>query len=384
MELTRIIHPIGQGGFYSEKLVDDGKEINVIYDCGGNSQKSMESYLENYYPVYDKTEKKQKTIDAVFISHLHEDHINGLKYLLEHSNIRKLILPQLTEDEKYETFLYNLFKNPNSLGNTFLLELYVQNNEIYRNIDTQIIIIPKAENSDLSIEEVIDDNTDYSIYSIPSSFHLGCMIHFNKKWVFIPYNPPVNNKLLVKNGCSFKEHFMKEFKLSSLSISELPRIVKHYGTDFCKNVYTKYFGYNHNAYSMSLFSGSIKINRTMPRRFRYDYNCHFGNYQGFFCSPNCLYMGDFDTKNHFNSLQKFYLPFWDSIASLQVPHHGSRHNHDPRLYEKSVKRGFISVGESNRYHHPNVDTLIGIQELGCEPVLVTEKINTMKIFHAIK
>ena len=79
MELTRIIHPVGQGGFYTETLNNHGDEFNVVYDCGGNSKTFMEDYLKRF--IHDDAYKQKKRIDAVFISHLHADHVNGLKYL---------------------------------------------------------------------------------------------------------------------------------------------------------------------------------------------------------------------------------------------------------------------------------------------------------------
>ena len=63
MEITRIIHPVGQGGFYSEKLVDGAYEINMIYDCGGNSKALMESYLEHYFSKSIRLEKKDNNTE---------------------------------------------------------------------------------------------------------------------------------------------------------------------------------------------------------------------------------------------------------------------------------------------------------------------------------
>jgi beta-lactamase superfamily II metal-dependent hydrolase len=39
--------------------------------------------------------------------------------------------------------------------------------------------------------------------------------------------------------------------------------------------------------------------------------------------------------------------------------------------------GFVSVGEKNKYHHPNIDTLINIHKQGCHPMVVTEDLSTM-------
>ena len=92
-------------------------------------------------------------------------------------------------------------------------------------------------------------------------------------------------------------------------------------------------------------------------------------------------MGDFETKDYMKPLQRFYRPLWDKIGQVQVPHHGSGYNHKDDLYE-FAELGFISVGEENSYHHPNIDTLMGIKEMACRPILVTENMSTIKVFHA--
>ena len=33
MEVTRIIHPIGQGAFYTESIKTNDNLYNVVYDC---------------------------------------------------------------------------------------------------------------------------------------------------------------------------------------------------------------------------------------------------------------------------------------------------------------------------------------------------------------
>ena len=87
MKLTRTIHPVGQGGFYTESIKDDsGKEFLVAYDCGGNNKQFMEDYLKSF--IHDSRDGGKMVIDAVFISHLHADHINGLEYLLKKVDVK--------------------------------------------------------------------------------------------------------------------------------------------------------------------------------------------------------------------------------------------------------------------------------------------------------
>jgi formylglycine-generating enzyme required for sulfatase activity len=354
MKLTRIVHPVGQGGFYSEQLKEGKDEVLVFFDCGGNNRKSMEKYIRNYFPVKPKRRKSDRLIDAVFISHLHDDHVNGLEYLLKYFKVKYLFLPQLDDDLLLEMFLYNSI-NRRSYINNLILELY--NNERYR--ETRIIKVRPSNN-----EEVLNEDNlhsyDLNIVTdtIRGSIRSGTRIHFNKEWLFIPYNPPAKTK----RPEGFYEYFKNTLHIGDFDFKKLPDIVKEIGVQKCRSTYKNYFGDNHNAYSMVLFSGTESPNR----------------YYGF--SPNCLFMGDFET-THVNTLRLFFKPLWRTIRSLQVPHHGSHNNYTQDLYEFAI-RGFIAVGEKNKYHHPSIDTLIGIKENDCEPIIVTESIHTIKIMQS--
>ena len=78
-------------------------------------------------------------------------------------------------------------------------------------------------------------------------------------------------------------------------------------------------------------------------------------------------------------MKVYYSPLWNKIASIQVPHHGSKDNFDEALYENPV-RGIISVGNGNTYHHPNVDVLMKMYDQSCKPIVVTEDKSSIKIY----
>lgn len=98
MHIQRIIHPVGQGAFYSEHFIlKNGKEVNVVYDCGADQpwNDALEREISHFY------ECKNNIIDALFISHFDQDHVNGIHDLVNKRGIqiKKVILPVLEKEE---------------------------------------------------------------------------------------------------------------------------------------------------------------------------------------------------------------------------------------------------------------------------------------------
>ena len=115
MEVTRIFHPVGQGGFYTESF--DNQHM-VVYDCGGKSRVFMEEYINSFL-----SEIPKQPIEAVFISHLHEDHINGLQHLIAKTEVRRIFLPQLTKEKVLDVLLYNALHSSKINSNDFIMYL---------------------------------------------------------------------------------------------------------------------------------------------------------------------------------------------------------------------------------------------------------------------
>ena len=259
--------------------------------------------------------------------------------------------------------------------NGLITDLYEDGREYY--FETRVIKVSSTDGeAQVNLEE--DNETiDLSIRDFSrSSIRSGSKIHFGTPWLYIPYNPPVK---------SYKTESFYEFIKNHLKISndfgwaELSNIVKKISTQKLRDIYSQYFGSNHNAYSMTLFSGLREpmcfhtYYHNYCQRFYND--CPCCDYKPFF-TTNCLYTGDFEAKDLTSYLRTFYEPIWDTISSIQIPHHGSRDNYHPDLYDTAIK-GFISVGEKNKYHHPSLDTLINIHRKGCFPMVVTENLSTM-------
>lgn len=67
--MFRTINPIGQGAFYTEQFYNQYQKniYNIIYDCGSATEiRIVERNIDKIFNTI-------KTIDIVFISHLHDD-----------------------------------------------------------------------------------------------------------------------------------------------------------------------------------------------------------------------------------------------------------------------------------------------------------------------
>lgn len=194
---------VGQGMFLNIGY----KGYNLIFDVGSNSKD-----IGKYVAVPYLTKHGRKNIDAVFISHFHEDHYNGLNDLLENCNVKKIYTSHISDenliDRNYAILstnqafniadrfsIHNLFatlklvekraynlnikvlwpdkgyfsENENNMSNVFLLEYEnvkilitgdiekeVEDVILDRLVDIDIVIVPHHGSKTSSSEEFIN------------------------------------------------------------------------------------------------------------------------------------------------------------------------------------------------------------------------------------
>jgi ribonuclease BN (tRNA processing enzyme) len=185
--MIRTFHPIGQGAFYTEEF----GAFSVVYDCGTDSKKSfLKAEIENVF-------EKGQIIDAVFISHLHEDHVNGLKYLMEFCRVQRLFLPLLTEQEKIHLIISNYVNGDPDPFTEELINYSANHNnekkpERLRNAKVVFVKPLRDNNNDMDVNN--DDNSDTflldSSSNQTSSILSGTRLYSSRvpHWVYVPFN----------------------------------------------------------------------------------------------------------------------------------------------------------------------------------------------------
>ncbi len=363
MELRRTFHPVGHGAFYTERFYDNfGKNIfNAVYDCGCYEYGKGTICNNHIEKCIDDTFQTNDIIDALFISHFHIDHINGVAHLLSRCNVKNIFIPVLTPELIIEACIYNFIQKGSYLTDTILLLLdiadYISNsNVIYvsdeRNENPTPLILSqlKKENSRTEIQSGSIIQTDFSWYYIPFCLKQNFM------------------ETLIKQEPELKKAIDKD--TGDIKFCTLLYIIESKSYWYWRSIYNKVWPNCHNSYSMTICSidagNRLKI-----------YNSNKEYLEIFSYNANCLYTGDYEAKEkqNFQELRGNYSRYWRNIDIIQIPHHGSKSNYNDGLFDKK-RACVISAGKDDIYNLPNRETLIGILNNKCFPYIITEDLQS--------
>lgn len=364
--MKRTFHPVGHGAFYTERFYDNlGNNIaNIVFDCGcfetAKAGVSPEAFQQRINDIITSCFNKGDKIDALFVSHFHQDHINGINKLIEHCDVKRIFIPKLTP--------------------RIILEAYLGNAMHYEDINTIENFLRTCQDKEKTTQigefnfdgdvrfEVLDINTIKADIDSPAIITL-----IENNWQFIPFNS--KNKKgeiveIIKRDERFSDIWQDD---ETIDIDKLSYVIQKIGVEECKKIYQLIYGEKHNSYSMTLYSGkSCEMCYLRVLKLLDGLNSKH-------CHKNCLYTGDYEASDGFASLQKFYSYFWNNIGLIQVPHHGSEKNLNNGLYSPE-KICIISAGETDKYGHPDNATLDAIWEHKCLPIIITENPKTKQQF----
>ena len=207
--MVRSFLPIGQGAFYCECLHFLGKTHNIVYDCG--SKTNIQILKEQIKTTFEKDEK----IDAIFLSHLHEDHINGIPFLLEHCCVNKIIFPIIDNESKRLLEINFQIKKAAKFTLEFLvspnkaIKNVMNNNRIDRNMPELIGIYPP--NQDNLINDINGNLSNINIVNSGENIVDKIVDDYNWanyfEWMYIPFNFKQTEQIVL-----LKDNLKKEFK----------------------------------------------------------------------------------------------------------------------------------------------------------------------------
>ncbi|KPH91734.1 hypothetical protein AMS57_06510 [Pseudoalteromonas undina] len=359
-KVVRTFHPVGQGGFYSERH----NNFNIVYDCGAIPVSNAKAVVQAAFSKVDD-------IDILFISHFDYDHVSAISTLQKAvRNIKQVVLPLLDEEHK------NLLININRSLSQNIIKL-ISNPQSFFGKNTDIIYVrPENEEQDEVNNERFYDLREIPYYKdkesgrieIDSGSKLSIGGHF--RWVFVPYN--YLNK--VRSSQLINELSKANFNVSLLkddSTYTLKNIATPAKRRALKQVYSRLDG-NVNENSMLVYSGPERVNEDGSWCMCdecYD-DCPLPRY----CSRKvgCIYTGDCDLNKV--DLSKVYSDFILNTGVIQIPHHGSKHNFLLNSFREFWPYILcpISFGTKNKHGHPAAHVINELSQHGFRPLLINE------------
>ncbi len=338
VDMIRTVHPVGQGTFISEKFIEkNGKETIVVYDCGSQNGKSViEREIRNSF-------EKGTEICAVYISHLDNDHVNGLEFLIKHCRVKKVFLPYLSPKSLLMTMVK--YKCETENGESDLCSELVSDLIYYAHERTseQFAAFKKAEDYDnifpeiyfvrsngISVQSIDTENTDV--------------------WKYLAFN---NENVKIKK--EFFELLLSEGipETFASDINSFSRLWDNLAyRNVLKKIYKKLDG-GINANSLGVVSYPLADAR------KECIDCPRSSCKGCIMRYHgkesrrvgAIYVGDMDlsdTKSDFYRIRHK----GNQIGLLQLPHHGSKNSYSTRCAE-NIEVFIACAGYANRYGHPS-------------------------------
>ena len=373
VKMDRFFYPVGQGAFYREKFILNNNEVfNVIYDCG-----TMTTHQgnKNIVDVIDNWDTQR--VDILFISHFHQDHISKLSYLIKKTHPKLVVMPFLTDLEKYYFeigLLYsNLDKQIADIDFRRIMESmdfidnpyrYLQKNEI-----KEVLFIAKEKNIENKNDNLIVV-PEGDLFTQKDKIKL--FESYDKFWVFDTFvSPQFNRKSVVdnfnKNVCNIKEIICNPDKVREILSSN----------DY-KNKIKKIYGKNINEMSMTLYSGPTNNDVFYQQATKRNVcKCFYTKNAG------CLYTGDYNAnkKDLYDDLMNHFSIYNNKIGCLQLPHHGSNDNFNDGFLKLDCFY-IACVGENNKYGHPGNIVVNKIMKNNKPLFIVTE--NTSELLLKVR
>lgn len=350
-KLTRTVYPIGLGGFASEIFSADGfnNVFCAVYDCGSNTH-GMNTRIASII------EHDIDSVDALFISHFHRDHIHQIKKLpiTKETKVfipwlfdRYILLKEYLWDMDYSSLVSWLQQNATVI---FLDPIEVGNSQSVAIIEEYN---PEDEQNQLAFANFSDGQHIGHILKI-------CIQGFD--WCYIPFH---------LQDCSVFDMFIKESLKNGITDEELEHFDVNKKTlvrklskiykDICKKQHNDG---NLNFSSMLLVSRPMRANMRYSCELKYDFGHlipfdrydYYYRHQYYQDNASCLYTGD--TPLHINSFMLVFKLLMPKIMNgetglVQIPHHGSKNGYNPDIWRATTSKfAFIHCAENPGKNQP--------------------------------
>jgi len=375
----------------------DGGTLHYVYDCGARSISHLEPIVSDYA-------KGLPRIDALFVSHLDGDHVDGLDTLLARLDVTTVYLPYLSLAERLLRVM-EAEANDRRLTASFIQASFEPAQWFGSRGVERIVLVRNGGLPDetgvpseppRSTPEDRDRKTpkfhEFGIISQVSRPRAGqsSMLQMEvgtylgvvaggqtSNWILKPYVPTVDKKRTRRFEAKVREALCLKAN-ESIEPKALTSMLKNpNGRKRLRSCYEEILpngrGSKHNAISMSVYSGPSSDDLTWKVLSSHD------QYPGLTERPGPVgWIGTGDAKLNDVRQRKKWLSFYKAdialTCSLLLPHHGSKANFHTELLRDTIHHCIASADELDEgYRHPSALVIKAINQAGKMLVHVTKR-----------
>lgn len=351
----RVQYRVGHGGFHATFVNPTGKtseQLTYVYDVGAKPDKNghLLPAIESFVGTLSTYGTVQ--VDYVFLSHIDEDHVNGLRELLDalknHTPmipVKNVVLPWLSPIQKLITQSRNNHRQP-ATAVTNLTGPDAEADGFLEQLGAENVIRVTTDGEDPP--PITSSTTTPAGHTVVTAAPAG--------WVLLPIKTPTppgfEAKFLTK-----LTHLLSPHCLNPNNTGDHERILTHHRSLVSNAMETvaslvgvsaKHIA---NWSSLALLHGGSTPAQacviTTPGSFHADVRCAHG----------WLHTGDLPLKNAAVwsnlSLELGKTALASPLCALVAPHHGSGHDHEDALYN-TAKPGTVILTSGKKLSGPNI------------------------------
>ncbi|MEI8701880.1 hypothetical protein [Mesorhizobium sp. ISC15] len=150
IENSRYQHAVGQGFFHTAVLHgDDELRLSYVYDCGAMERYATERKRE--IRKYLQRVGARSSLDLLFMSHVHADHLNGLEQLLDDTrglDVDTVVLPLVNVADRLIAFARTVAEDRASAESRFYRDFVIDPGDALERFRPRRIIYVEQGNRD--------------------------------------------------------------------------------------------------------------------------------------------------------------------------------------------------------------------------------------------
>lgn len=358
--------PVGQGGFTVGWVETDLGPLRWAYDCGSMDTQPLDDEIRLFCA--------DGTVDLLFISHLHADHISGIDRLLSEGQAVEVVLPYLGDDEI--KLLLACGASRGIITSTFLDFLHDPIEWFFRRGVQRVRFIVGGEPRDgfgVDVDRLDDTSgidakvkwraatrqsqrahsSEDGRVTAAGGLHEGVSRTVAGQWVFWPQmfrpSPTRMSRFLARLHGEFgRKTALRHFAQAATSED---------GRRKLRTAYDEIWR-DHNLVSMSLYSGPLpgvqcRMRTTSGPGFGEQHRRSPLDAGGWLLTGDAKLTG----ARRIQSFVQAYGAALNRPTVFQMPHHGSRHSGDWRLFRhlRGAVVGFAAASSNNKYRHPHLE-----------------------------